>query len=229
MNKKSVILLGAGIAVVAVATTAALAGPAFYRDVIVGTPDAAPTVAVTPRTSSLTGTDLTGRWTVRSGSTAGYRVKEVLNGTDVTVVGTTSRVTGSVSFSADTITTARISVAVADIATDSASRDEYFRTSALETDIYPDATFALTSPVAASGLDTGKVVSFTATGTLTMHGVTKTVTVPMRAALDGDGAEVSGSIPVTFSDYRVAAPSLGFVTVQKKGSVEFLVRAAPTS
>jgi hypothetical protein len=38
---------------------------------------------------------------------------------------------------------------------------------------------------------------------------------------------VSGSIPVTFSDYGVEAPSLGFVSVQDKGTVEFLVKATP--
>lgn len=229
MKKKSAILLGAGIAVVVLGTTAAIAGPIFYRDVIVGTPDAAPTVAVTPGTSSRTGTELAGSWPVTSGSTAGYRVKEVLNGTDVTVVGKTSKVSGSVTFAANTITAAEITVKVGDIATDSGSRDEYFRTSALETDIYPDATFALTKPIAATDLSDGEVASFTASGTLTMHGVTKTVSVPMKAALAGKGAEVSGSIPVTFADYKVAAPSLGFVTVEKKGSVEFLVKAAPAS
>jgi polyisoprenoid-binding protein YceI len=229
VKKKSALLLGAGIAVVVLGTTAAVAGPIFYRDVIVGTPDAAPTVKVTPGTSSLTGTKLSGTWAVGSGSTAGYRVKEVLNGTDVTVVGKTTKVSGTVSFASNAITAATVTVKVGDIATDSGSRDEYFRTSALETDIYPDATFALTSPIAASGLSAGKLTSFTATGTLSMHGVTKTVTVPMKAALAGKGAEVSGSIPVTFSDYKVAAPSLGFVTVQKKGSVEFLVKATPAS
>lgn len=229
VKKKTAMLLGAGIAVVVLGTTAALAGPIFYRDVVVGTPDAAPTVAVTPGTSSLTGTPISGSWRVASGSTAGYRVKEVLNGTDVTVVGKTSKVSGTVTLADDSITAADITVAVADIATDSGSRDEYFRTSALETDIYPDATFRLSSPVAATRLSSGKVTAFTATGNLTLHGVTKTVTVPMKAALSGDGAEVSGSIPVTFSDYKVAAPSLGFVTVQKQGAVEFLVKAAPTS
>ncbi|GAA4265122.1 YceI family protein [Frondihabitans peucedani] len=229
MKKKTGILLGAGIAVVVLGTTAAIAGPIFYRDVVVGKPAAAPTVAVTPGSSSLTAADLTGSWDVASGSTAGYRVKEVLNGTDVTVVGTTSKVDGTVTFDSGSISAADVTVSVKDIATDSSSRDEYFRTSAMETDIYPDATFRLTSPVSDTGLTSGKVSSFTATGTLTLHGVTREVEVPMKAALAGTGAEVSGSVPITFSDYKVTAPSLGFVTVQKTGSVEFLVKARPAS
>ncbi|GAA4665408.1 hypothetical protein GCM10025780_03430 [Frondihabitans cladoniiphilus] len=215
--------------VVVVGGTLAIGGPIFYRDVIVGPPAAVPTAAVTPGDSSLVGTPLTGDWAIGSGSTAGYRVKEVLNGTNVTVVGTTSKVSGQVTFSGDTLSAATVTVDVATIATDSSSRDEYFRTSALETDLHPTATFTLTAPVEATGLDEGKLASFSATGTLELHGVTKTVTVPLKAALAGKGAEVSGSIPITFSDYKVVAPSLGFVTVQKQGSVEFLVKASPAS
>lgn len=229
MRTRSKVLIGVGAGVVVLATVAAVAGPAFYRDVVVGTPEAAPTVTAAPSDSALVGTDLTGDWGVTSGSTAGYRVKEVLNGTDVTVVGTTDKVSGSVTFDSDSITKTDITVEVADIATDSGSRDEYFRTSALETDVHPTATFELTSPIDAASLADGKVASFTATGDLTLHGVTKKVSVDMKAALSGDGAEVSGSIPITFSDYGVTAPSLGFVTVEKTGDVEFLVKAAPAA
>lgn len=229
MRTRSKVLIGVGAAVVVVATVAAIAGPAFYRDVIVGEPEAAPTVSVTPGSSDLAGSDLTGAWTIGSGSTAGYRVKEVLRGTDVTVVGKTSDVSGTVTFDSDSITEAQITVEAGTIATDSGSRDEYFRTSALETDIHPDATFALTTPVDTGDLSSGEVATFTATGALTLHGVTKTVSVPMEAALSGSGAEVSGSVPITFSDYDVTAPSLGFVTVEKTGSVEFLLKAAPAS
>ncbi len=229
MKRRSKVLIGVAAGVVVVGGVVAIAGPAFYRDVIVGEPEAAPTVSVTPGDSALAGSDLTGSWSVGSGSTAGYRVDEVLNGTDVTVVGKTSDVTGTVDFDSDSITKADITVDVASIATDSTSRDEYFRTSALETDIHPDATFTLTSPLDTGDLSDGDVTKFTATGKLTMHGVTKTVSVPMQAALSGDGAEVSGSIPVTFADYKVAAPSLGFVKVEDSGSVEFLLKASPAA
>lgn len=229
MKRRSKVLIGVAAVVVVVGGVVAIAGPALYRDVIVGEPEAAPTVSVTPGDSTLAGSDLTGSWSVGSGSTAGYRVDEVLNGTDVTVVGKTSDVTGTVDFDSDSITKADITVDVASIATDSTSRDEYFRTSALETDIHPDATFTLTSPLDTGDLSDGDVTKFTATGKLTMHGITKTVSVPMQAALSGDGAEVSGSIPVTFADYKVAAPSLGFVKVEDSGSVEFLLKASPAA
>ncbi|MCP1131673.1 YceI family protein, partial [Robbsia andropogonis] len=59
--------------------------------------------------------------------------------------------------------------------------------------------------------------------------VTKDVTAKLQVGLNGDGVDISGSVPITFSDYGVQAPSLGFVKVDDAGSVEFLVHATPAS
>jgi polyisoprenoid-binding protein YceI len=99
----------------------------------------------------------------------------------------------------------------------------------MEVDTYPTATFTLTDPIEAAVPADGEVQTVQATGELTMHGVTQTVEVPLQAALSGDGVQVSGSIPITFSDYGVTAPSLGFVEVEDQGTVEFLVAATPAS
>jgi polyisoprenoid-binding protein YceI len=229
MKKKTGIVLGvAAVVVVGLGVTAAVAGPAFYRDVIVGEPEAAPTVSVTPGATTIDTSDLSGAWTVGDGSTAGYRVDEVLNGTDVTVVGTT-QVTGSVTVEGDSVTAATIDVDVASIATDSGNRDGYFRDDAMEASTYPTATFVLTQPIDAGVPADGDVETVEATGDLTMHGVTQSVTVSLQAALSGDGVQISGSVPVTFSDYGVEAPSFGFVQVEDSGTVEFLVSATPAS
>jgi len=230
MKKKTGIVLGvAAVVVVGLGVTAAVAGPAFYRDVIVGEPDAAPTVSVTPGATTIDTSDLSGAWTVGDGSTAGYRVDEVLNGTDVTVVGTTDQVTGTVTVEGDSVTAATIDVDVASIATDSGNRDGYFRDDAMEASTYPTATFVLTQPIDAGVPADGDVETVEATGDLTMHGVTQSVTVSLQAALSGDGVQISGSVPVTFSDYGVEAPSFGFVQVEDSGTVEFLVSATPAS
>ncbi|CPU65102.1 Uncharacterized conserved protein [Mycobacteroides abscessus] len=66
-------------------------------------------------------------------------------------------------------------------------------------------------------------------GDLTIHGVTQAVTVEAQVGPTTDGVQVVGSVPITFSDFDVEAPSLGFVTVDDAGSVEFgldLVRSA---
>lgn len=230
MKKKTGIVLGvAAVVVVGLGVTAAVAGPAFYRDVVVGEPEAAPTVSVTPGATTIDTSDLSGAWTVGEGSTAGYRVDEVLNGTDVTVVGTTDQVTGSVTVEGESVTAATIDVDVASIATDSGNRDGYFRDDAMEASTYPTATFVLTQPIDAGVPADGDVETVEATGDLTMHGVTQSVTVSLQAALSGDGVQISGSVPVTFSDYGVEAPSFGFVQVEDSGTVEFLVSATPAS
>ena len=40
----------------------------------------------------------------------------------------------------------------------------------------------------------------------------------------GAGVDVSGSVPVTFGDYGIDAPNLGFVRVDDQGAVEFFLR-----
>ena len=230
MKKKTTIVLAVtAVVVVGLGATAAIAGPAFYRDVIVGEPSAAPTVQVTPGTTTIPADELTGDWAIGAGSTAGYRLDEVLNGTDVTVVGSTDQVSGTVTVDGEAVTAATVTVDVASIATDSGNRDQYFRNVALETEQFPTATFTLTEPIDAGVPADGEVATVQATGDLTMHGVTQPVTVDLQAALSGDGVQVSGSIPVTFSDYGVDAPSLGFVEVEDTGTVEFLVAATPAS
>lgn len=230
MKKKTTIVLAVtAVVVVGLGATAAIAGPAFYRDVIVGEPSAAPTVSVTPGSTSIAADDVSGDWSIGAGSTAGYRLDEVLNGTDVTVVGTTDEVSGTVTVDGDTVTAATVTVDVASIATDSGNRDQYFRNVALETERFPTATFTLAEPIDAAVPADGQVETVQATGDLTMHGVTQRVTVDLQAALSGDGVQVSGSVPVSFSDYGVEAPSLGFVEVEDSGTVEFLVAATPAS
>lgn len=214
------VALGVLIAVVAVA---AIWGPAFYRDVIVGEQPAAPSVpsdAATPSAGAEV-SDLTGEWSVADGSFAGYRVDEVLAGEDVTVVGRTEEVTGAASIDGLTLQSAEFTVDVASIATDAPERDAYFRDQALSAAEYPEATFRLSEPVAVPGPVADGTAAFEATGELTLRGVTQPVTVPIEAVSDGDRIHVAGSIPITFADYGVTAPNLGFVSVEPEGFVEF--------
>ena len=166
--------------------------------------------------------DLTGEWTVADGSFAGYRVDEVLNGTDVTVAGRTADVTGSFTVDGLSLTAASLEVDVASIATDSGNRDEYFRSSALRVDEFPTATFVLTEPITVDATPVvGGVQTVQATGELTLAGVTRTVTVDLDAVWNGSDGQVAGSIPITFADFGVEAPNLGFVSVEPEGFVEF--------
>ncbi|SFE67744.1 Polyisoprenoid-binding protein YceI [Flavimobilis marinus] len=165
--------------------------------------------------------DLAGTWTVADASQAGYRVDEVLNGQDVTVVGRTSDVEGSVTIAGTDLTAADVTVSMTTITTDSGSRDGQFL-DILKTDEHPTATFALTEPVDIAAVADG-VASVQATGDLTVAGVTQEVVVDLDAQTTAAGVEVSGAIPVTFSDYDVSAPDLGFVKVEDAGTVEMLL------
>ena len=62
------------------------------------------------------------------------------------------------------------------------------------------------------------------TGDLTIRDVTQQVTVDAQVAASGDTVQVVGSVPVTFADFGIEAPSLGFVTVEDTGAVEFDLR-----
>jgi polyisoprenoid-binding protein YceI len=134
----------------------------------------------------------------------------------VTVRGTTDQVMGTLEIASGTLESAEITVDMASVATDSGNRDSYFRDTALETDEYPTATFVLTSPVE---LEAG-MTTVTLSGDITVHGVTQAVTLDAQIAVADDRAEIVGSIPITFADFGVTAPDLGFVKVEDTGSIE---------
>lgn len=237
MRTRTRAALVVGAVVVVGGVVAATAGPVLYRDLIVGEPDAAPTLQAdaeaqgatpTPTTSADPLAALPSSWTVSSGSYAGYRVGERLNGTPVTVTGRTRAVTGTVSTGGGSVTDARVVVDLRKVATNEPARDAYFRSTAIDTQRYPTATFTLTGPIAApAGTRIGSVVEVVADGTLEVHGKQQHVSVPLQTVVGADTAKVAGSIPIRFADYGITAPDLGFVTVQPKGRIEFLLRLAP--
>ena len=233
MQKKSKIGLWTAGGLVVIGGAALLWGPSIYAGYANSVAEAAPTIAVAPPASpgaassaAVNPDDLSGTWSVTADSFAGYRVDEVLRDEDVTVTGRTSDVTGELTVDTLSLTAATITVDVASIATDEGARDAYFRGTALEVDDFPTAEFVLTEPVTLEAPVAGVAQSVTATGELTLHGVTQPVTVELQAALTDSGGQVVGSIPITFSDYGVDAPDLGFVSVENSGSVEFSLNLA---
>jgi polyisoprenoid-binding protein YceI len=158
---------------------------------------------------------LAGTYSVGSGSVVGYRVNEVLLGQSTTAVGRSSSVTGHLTIAGTTATAATFSVPMDTVLSDKSQRNAQ----------YPTGTFALTSPIDLAPLPaTGVIKSYTATGKLTLHGATRTVTFTLTAERKGAQVEVAGDIPVLFSDYNIQNPSVGgFVTTQDHGLLEFLL------
>jgi len=66
----------------------------------------------------------------------------------------------------------------------------------------------------------GAKVNVDATGKLTLHGVTKTVTVPLEARWTGPTIEIVGTAPISLPDYKIDAPDTGVVSVDDHGSLE---------
>ncbi|QTJ66458.1 YceI family protein [Rhodococcus sp. ZPP] len=216
--------------VVAVLVLAVLVGPWAYGQFIAE--DDAPAASVSTEGAEAASGSVDGQWTVVPGeapnqTAAGYTVHEILNGASVTVVGSTGEVAGSATVEGEKLTAGEVSVQVAGITTDQSRRDDQFRGNVMDTDTHPTATFTVAEPVDLSGLpEDGSVGTVTAQGTLTLKGQSRPVTVDIEVLRSGDDLIASGSIPVTWTDFGVQPPSLGFVTVDGRGTVDFLISLA---
>ena len=200
--------------------------------------DASATASATASTgasgsSTTTGGGLDGTWNVDpsigsfsdfSGSFVGYRVEEELaNVGAATAVGRTPNVTGSVTLSGTTITAVDLTADLSTLQSDKSQRDGQLKRQALETSTYPTATFKLTKPTElGSAPADGQVVQATATGDLTIHGVTKSVQIPVEARLSGSVVTVTGSIDILFADYGMSRPTSFLVlSIADHGTMEF--------
>ncbi|MDH5239120.1 MAG: YceI family protein [Acidimicrobiia bacterium] len=167
-------------------------------------------------------------WNVTDASELGYRVKEVLFGVSTEGVGRTNQITGSLTISGTTVATAEFTVDVASITSDESRRDGQFRGRIMSTDEFPTAVFRLTQPIEL-GTDPaeGVEVATSATGDLTLRGVTNSVTFDVTAQLANGKIGVLGSIPVVFADYGIANPSIGGITTEDNGLLEFVLVFEP--
>lgn len=197
----------------------------------------------TPTVSAATATPpagLAGTWTIASGSVVGYRVKELFVGqaSKHEAVARTSTVSGGLTASGDSnafqVSNITFTAGLADLhSVDSvAGRDVTQRDGVVSRQIdvqqFPTATFTATSASVPGGVTTGQV-DVTVTGRLTIHGVTKDVTVKAMAQMSGSKVEIAGSTSIDMGDYGVSPPQVGFVTVDSSVLIEFdlfMTRAA---
>jgi polyisoprenoid-binding protein YceI len=157
-----------------------------------------------------------------TGSFVGFRVQEELSGIgSTTAVGRTPAVSGTITIDGTTLTATSIEADMSELTTDDSRRDRSAR-DALETSQFPSATFVLTSPIdLGDAATTGARAAVTATGDLTVHGVTKSVNFPLEAQLTGNNIVVVGSLDVLFSDFGVTAPTSRIaLSVDDHGTLE---------
>lgn len=221
---------------VIVAAIAFVGGPWIYINVFRDDAPAplvettlAPTDTVTDTTAAevpALPTDVSGTWNLTAESVAGYRVEEILFGQNVTAVGRTNAVTGSLTFDATSLTAASFEVDMATIASDDSRRDRQFAGRIMDVATYPTATFVLGAPITLpDGALAGSPVTIDATGDLTLRGTTKTVTIPLTATLTPAGIDVRGEFEVVFADWQIPDPSLPGISTEDRGILEFALIA----
>jgi len=178
----------------------------------------------TSDSGSTDASDPSGTWKAGTGSTAGYRAKEVLFGQGTTAVGRTTDVTGEMVIDDTTVSSAKITVDMTTVTSDQGNRDRQFQGRIMDTATYPTSTFELTEPIDLGSIPgEGETVTKSAKGKLTLHGTTKDVTVDLTAKRTGSTIQVQGSIPITFDEWGIPAPSFGPAQVEDHGELEFLV------
>jgi polyisoprenoid-binding protein YceI len=242
MRTRLIVVIGAVVAVIAAAGGA---GYVYYFSGLRSAPaelglSAAPAATTTPATTPTAAGTLTGSWTVTSGSLAGYRIMELFVGqaSKHEAVARTSTITGGLTASGDssgylvsslTFTADLTSLhSVDSVAGRDVTQRDGVVSRQLDVQQFPTATFTATSaPV--PGAISSSAVDVSVTGKLTIHGVTRDVTVKAKAQLVGAKAEIAGSTSIAMADYGVSPPFAPFVTVDPTLLIEFdifLVRSA---
>jgi polyisoprenoid-binding protein YceI len=209
------------------------AGPAPVGASTAPVPATAPTSA--GATSSATGSTsegFEGTWVVDTSigsfddftsSFVGYRVQEELASIGGNIaVGRTPQVSGSLTVEGTSVTAATIEADLTALKSDDDRRDGQLARQGIETGTYPTATFTLTSPIVAEAEPAdGDEATVTASGQLTLHGVTRDVQIPLTVKLSGDVVVVTGSLEIAFADYGIEKPtSFAVLSVADHGTLE---------
>jgi polyisoprenoid-binding protein YceI len=171
-----------------------------------------------------------GTWTVKPSTCSlpdcfvGYRVTEKLfaNISETEATGRTGNVTGTMTIDGTTVKDVTVTADLRDLQSDNDFRDGRIRSEGLESDKYPEAKFVLSEPITLSAVPTaGETVTAEAKGKFTLHGVTNDVTISLQGRWDGKQVQVVGSMPITFSDYGITAPTAPAVaSVDDHGEME---------
>jgi polyisoprenoid-binding protein YceI len=143
-----------------------------------------------------------------TGTYVGFRVNEehtILG--SITAVGRTPDVSGEITIAGTSLEAAEFTAGLDEITTDQSLRDNRVQ-GALGTDEFPDATFVLTEAVdLGEAAADGGPVTVTATGDLTIKGVTQPISMELQAQVTGSTLVVVGSTQITFADWGVEVPT----------------------
>lgn len=188
----------------------------------------------TPDVTVAVSDGIDGTWTVddeigefdfdtASGSFAGFRVAEELTVGEVTAVGRSGDVTGSVTIADAMLTGADVTVDMTSIVSNDSRRESAIKRAVNTTD-FPTATFTFDGGVDVSSVEVGgPAQTFEIEGDLTVAGVTNPVTFTIDANVRDDGfGVIVGSTEIVWEDFGVTPPSAAIVvSIADQGIVEF--------
>lgn len=165
--------------------------------------------------------DPSGTWQVTNTSQVGYRVDEVLFGQNVTAVGRTNAVTGSLVIDDDVVTSGQFVVDMTTVKSDEPKRDAQFESRIMDVINYPTATFVLTSPITLAANATASSTTNTASGELTLRGTTKPISISVIGEVRDGRIVVTGETTVTFGEWGIPNPSIPGISTEDFGILEF--------
>ena len=165
--------------------------------------------------------DPSGTWQVTNTSQVGYRVDEVLFGQNVTAVGRTNAVTGSLVIDDDVVTSGQFVVDMTTVKSDDPKRDAQFESRIMDVINYPTATFVLTSPITLAANATASSTTNTASGELTLRGTTKPISISVIGEVRDGRIVVTGETTVTFGEWGIPNPSIPGISTEDFGILEF--------
>jgi polyisoprenoid-binding protein YceI len=212
-------LIGGGYALVSALTSDALP-PATLE------PPAAGAATGSTRGAAGAAASPDGTWRLRAdgASFVGYRVREQLAFLSAPneAVGRTTAVSGTLRIAGDRVEAARVEADLRELASDESRRDNAIRLRGLESDSFPTATFELGAPIELSPRPArGQQVTAEGSGRLTVHGVTREVTLPLQGRWDGDIIQLAARLPVRMSDYGIQPPRFGpVVSIDDSATIE---------
>lgn len=218
----------AGTTGAGVATTITPSGGAQQGSTPTTSPTPAPTVAAAaapPQPGSPAPSEVEGRWITGKDSVAGYRVgygSPVGRGTRVGRTNTTPP--GEITIAGTAVQAGQFSVEMRKVDCDGGSTCTDHVNEIMDVEHFPMETFVLSTPIELGSIPgDGQQVTASATGNLTLRGETRSETFSVTARRNAGRIEVLGSIPVNFDDYKIPDPNEPGFTIDRKGTIEFLL------
>src|SRR5262245_51020763 len=145
---------------------------------------------------------LAGTWSLAPGSAsfAGYRVQETLAGFGAnTAVGRTTSLNATLIYDGAAITGVQVTADLTKLKSDQSLRDRQLTFQAIETNKFPTATFSLSAPIANEAVPAeSQTVTKKLQGDLTLHGVTRPISLEVQGQLKNGQLVIVGSTNIAF-------------------------------